>query len=163
MQRIMVIGCPGSGKSTFSKKLHEKLNISLYHMDMLNWNSDRTTVSKPVLQERLNRILSEDAWIIDGNYGATMEMRIKACNTVFFLDYPLDVCLDGIRSRRGKPRSDMPWIEYEEDEEFTEFIKNFGSTNRPEILRLLETYSHKDIHTFTSRSEANGYLAQLSL
>ena len=31
-QRIMVIGCPGSGKSTFSNKLHNNLGIPLYKM-----------------------------------------------------------------------------------------------------------------------------------
>ena len=62
-------------------------------------------------------ILATDEWIIDGNYGSTMELRLQACDTVIFLDYSLNVCLDGIKERRGKARTDMPWIENEEDAE----------------------------------------------
>lgn len=56
-------------------------------------------------------------------------MRMKKCDTVFFLDYPTEICLEGINSRAGKPRSDMPWTENsgEQDEEFLNFIKNFNS------------------------------------
>ena len=54
MNRIMVIGCPGSGKSTFSKALHEITDIPLYHLDMMYWNADRTTVDKAVFREKLS-------------------------------------------------------------------------------------------------------------
>ena len=110
MKRIMVIGCPGSGKSTFSGKLHKLTGIPLFHLDLMNWNSDRTCVDKAVFLERLSNTIQKDEWIIDGNYGSTMELRLKACDTVVFLDYPLNVCLDGIKERRGKARTDMPWI-----------------------------------------------------
>ena len=59
---------------------------------------------------------------------------MAACDTVIFLDYPLDVCLDGIRMRRGKPRSGMPWIETEEAAEFIEFIKSYNEQQKPKVL-----------------------------
>ena len=96
MKRIMVIGCPGSGKSTFSRTLHKLTGIPLFHLDLMNWNSDRTTVDKAVFRERLSNTIQMDEWIIDGNYGSTIELRLKACDTVVFLDYPLNVCLNGI-------------------------------------------------------------------
>ena len=108
MNKAIVIGCPGSGKSTFSKALHELTDIPLYHLDLLKWNSDKTTVSKEVFLERLQNVLILDKWIVDGNYGSTIELRMKECDTVFFLDYPVAVCIDGIKKRQGKPRSDMP-------------------------------------------------------
>ena len=77
-----------------SKELEVKTGIPLYHLDMLNWNADRTTVEKSVFLERLSNVLEKDAWIIDGNYGATMELRIQKCDTILFLDYPLDVWLN---------------------------------------------------------------------
>ena len=158
MKKIIVIGCPGSGKSTFSRKLSQKTNIPLYHLDMMYWNEDKTTVEKHIFLERLCNVLQKNEWIIDGNYISTMEQRMLACDTVIFLDYPLETCLDGVKSRRGKARSDMPWIETEEDLEFIEFIKNFAKEQRTIIINLLEKYSDKHIIIFNSRAEASEYI-----
>ncbi len=163
MKKIIVIGCPGSGKSTFSRTLHKMTGIPLFHLDMMYWNSDRTTVDKAVFRERLSNTIQKDEWIIDGNYGSTIELRLQACDTVVFLDYPLDVCLNGIKVRRGKPRIDMPWIENEdeEDAEFIEFIKNYNAESRPKVMWLLDKYSHKDIYIFNNRDEADEFLNQI--
>ena len=161
MKKIIVIGCPGSGKSTFSKKLHKITGIPLFHLDMLYWNEDKTVVEKEIFLERLSEILQKDAYIIDGNYASTMEMRISGCDTVFFLDYPTDICLDGIRERRGKKRSDMPWVEKSEDKEFVEFIKNYAQQNRPKVIELLKKYSYKNIFVFSNRSEADEFLMSI--
>ena len=83
---------------------------------------------------------------------------MAACDTVIFLDYSLDVCLDGIRERRGKPRSDMPWIETEEDAEFIEFIKSYNEQQKPKVLKLLEKYSDKNIVILRSREQADAFL-----
>ena len=162
MKKIIVIGCPGSGKSTFSKALHKLTKIPLYHLDMLFWNADKTTVEKSVFLDRLFKITENGEWIIDGNYGSTMELRMQKCDTVIFLDYPVDVCLDGIKERKGKPRSDMPWIEDDEDDaEFLEFIKNYNAQSRPKVIELLKKYSHKDIYIFSDRLQAEEFLNQI--
>ena len=158
MKKVIVIGCPRSGKSTFARALHSKTGIPLYHLDMMYWNADKTTAEKSVFLERLSTVLEKDEWIIDGNYSSTMELRMAACDTVIFLDYPLDVCLDGIKERRGKPRSDMPWIETEEDAEFIEFIKNYNEQQMPKVIELLEKYSDKNIVIFKSREQADAFL-----
>ena len=158
MKKVIVIGCPGSGKSTISRELHNKTGIPLYHLDMMYWNADKTTVEKSVFLERLSTVLEKDEWIIDGNYGSTMELRMTACDTVIFLDYPLNVCLDGIKERRGKPRSDMPWIETEEDAEFIEFIKNYNEQQKPKVLELLKKYSDKNIIILESREQGDAFL-----
>ena len=158
MKKVIVIGCPGSGKSTVSRALHNKTGIPLYHLDMMYWNANKTTVEKSVFLECLSAVLEKDEWIIDGNYGSTMELRMAACDTVIFLDYPLEVCLDGIKERRGKPRSDMPWIETEEDAEFIEFIKNYNEQQKPKVLELLKKYGDKNIIILGSREQADAFL-----
>ena len=129
---------------------------------MLFLNEDKTTVEKSVFLDRLSKIIENSEWIIDGNYGSTMELRMQKCDTVIFLDYPLDVCLNGIKARKGKPRSDMPWIETDEDDaEFVEFIKNYNSQSRPKVIELLKRYSHKDIYIFSNRIQAEEFLNKI--
>ena len=161
----MVIGCPGSGKSHFSRILHKKTKLPLYHLDMMYWRADRTTVGRDEFRARLQKVLAEDAWIIDGNYASTMEMRLKNADTVFWLDYPTEVCLAGLRERRGKPRPDMPWVERadgEGDAEFWEYVRHFRETNRPAILALLACYPEKNVIIFQDRQEADAFLKRLN-
>ena len=161
MKKIIVIGCPGSGKSTFARALHNITGIPLFHLDMMYWNPDRTKVPREIFQERLENALVQECWIIDGNYNRTMEMRMQACDTVFFLDYPAEVCLEGVCARKGTKRTDLPWVEGEEEEveaEFLEFIRSFREESRPHILELLEKYADKQIHVFRSREEADRFL-----
>ncbi|MCP1639186.1 adenylate kinase family enzyme [Streptococcus gallinaceus] len=161
MKRIIVIGCPGSGKSTFSIKLAVITNLPLVHLDQLNWNADRTIVDSAVFLERQAQAIRQPSWIIDGNYGSSMEFRLKACDTIIFLDYPLEVCLEGIASRVGTVRPDMPWVETELDEEFLAFIRNFSHTSRPNILSLLSQYPDKEQYIFHSREEAAQFLEKM--
>lgn len=159
MKKIMVIGSPGAGKSTFARKLQEKTNFPLYYLDMLWHKADKTNVSREEFDARLGEILQKDAWIIDGNYQRTLEMRLQACDTVFLLDFPLKICLAGVKSRIGKPREDMPWVETEFDAEFKQWILDFPTNQLPQIYVLLEKYKeNKEIIIFKSRKVADAYL-----
>lgn len=161
MDKVIVIGSPGAGKSEFSRKLEKVTHLPLYYLDQIWHKSDQTTVSNETFDFTLNQILTLNQWIIDGTYLRTMERRLLACDTVFLLDYPVDVCLEGARSRIGKKRVDMPWIEKELDSEFEEWILNFSKDQLPQIYHLLEKNSQKNIVVFHSRDEANIYLKKL--
>lgn len=162
MERAMVIGCPGAGKSTFAKRLHEVTGLPLYYLDMLWHKPDRTNILREEFDARLEEIVRKEKWIIDGNYQRTLELRLKECDTVFLLDYPLEVCLAGAQSRIGKRREDLPWLETEFDEEFKQWIKGFPEKELPRIYKLLEKYEGKaDIIIFRTRKEAEDYLADL--
>ena len=158
MKRALVIGCPGSGKSTFSRALREKTGLPLIHLDRLYWNEDGTTVEKVVFRQRLNNALESEAWIIDGDYASTMELRLERCDTVFFLDYPTELCLAGVRDRVGVPRPDLPWTETAEDAELIRVVQAYRRAKRPVVLELLKRYSDREIHIFSSRREATAFL-----
>ena len=161
MKKVIIIGCCGSGKSTFARHLHACTGIPLFHLDQLNWNADKTTVEKEVFLKRVQDVIQKDSWIIDGNYGSSIEMCMQACDTVFFLDYPVDICIQGIHERVGKIRTDMPWVEDEVDEDLIEFVENYQKEDRPEVLNLLSKYKEKDIHIFHTREDAKTYLELL--
>lgn len=97
---------PGCGKKHFCAKLRENLKLPLYYLDMIRHKPDKTNISRDEFESRLQEILGRDEWIIDGNYGRTLERRIQAADTVFLPDYPLDVCLAGAVERVGKTREE---------------------------------------------------------
>lgn len=164
MLKIIIIGSPGSGKSTFARKLRDITNLPLYYLDILWHKKDRTNISREEFDEKLEKILKKDKWIIDGNYQRTIEMRLKECDTVFLMDYPLEVCLSGAEERVGKKREDLPWIEEKVDEEFKQIIVDFSKNKLPQIYKLLEKYQkNKNIVIFKSREEAEGYIKKMTI
>ena len=162
MRKIIVIGCPGSGKTTFSRKLFLKTQIPLFHLDAIWHKSDKTHISREEFDARLGEILSLDSFIIDGNYSRTVERRIAACDTVILFDLPTSVCLEGAVSRLGKDRADMPWTDVELDESFRKEIVQFESENVPVIYSLLEKYKDgRKIVIFKDRKEADEFILSI--
>lgn len=162
MKRIIVIGCPGAGKSTFSQNLSSILKIPVYHLDLLWHREDKTTISRDDFDDILGKILCKSSYIVDGNYQRTLEMRLKASDTVFLLDYTTEICLSGANERVGKERADLPWIEEKVSEDFKQKILDFSNDKLPKIYDLLAKYrDNKNIIIFKNRDEANEYLKEL--
>lgn len=163
MKKIIVIGCPGAGKTTFSEKLCKKLDLPLFYLDAIWHKPDRTHISREEYDARLTNILAQDSWIIDGNYSRTVERRMAACDTVFLFDLPSEVCLAGAISRLGKKRYDMPWIDTELDPSFAREIEEFPHKNLPVLYELIEKYRDgRSIVILKSREEADEYIRSLS-
>lgn len=158
MRRVLIIGCPGAGKSTFARRLRDVTGLPLYYLDQLYWRANRTHLEPDEFDARLKEILSRDTWIIDGNYTRTLPLRLKRCDTVFFLDYPVEVCLAGITARRGTRREDMPWVETGEDAEFIDFVRRFHTDTRPAILECLRGAEGVNVYQFRDRRDAEKYL-----
>ena len=159
MKRVIVIGCPGAGKSTFARKLSATTGLPLHYLDMIWHKPDRTTLSREEFAGRLEQILVEDEWIIDGNYLHTMPFRLEHCDTVFFFDLSTDVCIAGAEERIGKEREDMPWTEDSLDDEFRQWIVDFPTLQLPVINSLLSEYRQKvRIVVFHTREEADAFI-----
>ncbi|WP_196814234.1 NUDIX domain-containing protein [Butyrivibrio sp. LC3010] len=160
MKKVIVLGCSGSGKSTFAIKLHEKLGLPLYHLDNIWWKADKTHVSRDEFDAKLDKLVKLDSWIIDGDYSRTYEKRIAACDTIFFLNYSEDTCMDGISKRVGQTRPDIPWTEEKIDPELVELVRNYEKENRPKLLELFAQYPEKNVITFKTREEADKWITE---
>ncbi|MBD5353570.1 MAG: adenylate kinase [Bacteroides sp.] len=160
MKRVVVIGCPGAGKSTFSRKLAAKTGLPLHYLDMIWHRADRTVIGREEFDLQLGRLVKEDEWIIDGNYARTLPVRLAHCDTVVFFDLPSEICIEGAKSRLGQERVDMPWTDDELDPEFLQWIVDFPRDVVPEINRHLKNYD-KTIIRFHSREEADVFISAL--
>lgn len=162
MKKVIVIGCPGSGKTTFAEKLNKRTGLPLYYLDAIWHKPDKTHISRDMFDERISEIFNTSEWIIDGNYSRTIDTRLKQCDTVFLFDLPTEICLQGATERLGKGRYDLPWIEKELDSEFANAIKEFSEKSLPKIYELIEKYKdEKTIIIFKSRDEADNYINEI--
>lgn len=88
MEKIIVIGIPGAGKSTFSKRLGSLLNIPVYHLDKYFWGDNMQEMSQNDFRQMQVDLMKEDQWVIDGNFTRSIDLRIKQADTIIFFDFP---------------------------------------------------------------------------
>lgn len=146
MKKIVLIGSGGSGKSTLARHLGKKLKINVYHLDALFWKPNWIGVPKDEQRKIQNDLIKEEEWIIDGNYGGTMEIRLNAADTIIFLDIHRTICIYRAFKRivqyRNRTRPDMgEGCEERFDLEFFKWIWEYPTTKRPVILKRLDQLS----------------------
>lgn len=168
MKKILVIGSPGSGKSTLSRKLSETFNLPCIYLDRLFWKPNWVETPKEEFDVLLQNELNKDCWIIDGNYSRTLPLRLKYADTVIWLNYPRIVCVWRVFWRHGKTRPDMTEECIEKrDKEFFEFLKyiwDFPKNNKKEIQELLSKtnakiiiiHNNKELKDFINKISAVG-------
>lgn len=143
MKKIILIGSGGSGKSTLAKQLGNKLKIQVYHLDALFWKPNWVGVPREEQRTVQNDLIKEEKWIIDGNYGGTMDIRINAADTIIFLDIHRTICVYRAFKRivqyRNKKRPDMgAGCEERFDLQFFKWIWEYPKTKRPAILKRID-------------------------
>lgn len=158
-KKIIVIGCPGAGKSTFSRRLAEIIDTPLCNLDKLYWKADASHISRRELIKKQKEVFKTDSWIIDGNFRNTLELRFEQADLIFFLDFPKEICINGVKNR--KTRDEIPCV-LPVNDELINFIKSFDKDVKPKILNLIDKYKDKKVITFYSREEADNYLEKLS-
>ena len=167
MERVMIIGCGGAGKSTLARKLGEKTGLPVVHLDQIWWAPGNWQhIEKPEFDEKLALELEKPRWILDGNFNRTIEARLEVCDTVIYLDYPRLVCLKNWLGRVvrnwGRHRPDMTegcneWF----DPEFVKWIWNFNKNNRARYYALLNNAGDKKVVILKSRRQAQKFLDNL--
>lgn len=166
MDRVIIIGCGGSGKSTLSRALSEKTNLPVVHLDKLFWREGWVYIPREEFNTLLREELKKDKWIIDGNYDRTLEERINRCDTVIYLDYPRRTCFLGVFKRvllnYGKVRPDMAEGCPEKfDLEFMKWIWNFNKNHRDKLYRILNKQKNKKIYIFKNRKQCKEFLNKI--
>ena len=167
MRKILVIGSSGSGKSYFSKRLGEQLGIEVIHLDRLYWLPNWTEPSKEDWRATVEKILESDQWIIDGNFGGTMEMRVAAADTIIFIDLSRVLCLWRVIKRRiayrKTTRPDMAEkCDEKVDLDFLKWVWRYPRSSKPKIEELLQRNSkEKHVIRLRSRSEVKRFLRRL--
>jgi len=100
MNKIIIIGCPGSGKSTLSVKLSQILNYPILHLDKIYHIDNTKNIGREELIRKIKQfIISNDKWIIDGNYLGTIDLRIDLCDTIVMLNIDTDICVKNVFNR----------------------------------------------------------------
>ena len=142
MRRVLIVGSGGAGKSTVAVLLGARLQLPVIHLDAHYWHPGWVATPRDEWHAQVAELVERDAWVMDGNYGGTMEQRLAACDTVVLLDLPRVVCLWRIVRRAiryaGRSRPDMtPGCAETLSWAFVWWVWSYPSRRRPDVLRRL--------------------------
>lgn len=142
MKKIMIMGSGGAGKSTLARKLGDRLNLPVFHLDAYMWKPNWTLSTRAEQQDIQSALMANTAWIIDGNYSGTMDIRIAQADTIIFLDISRRICLYQVIKRylthRHTVRPDMAeGCKEKIDREFLQWVWNYPRDKRPAIMQKL--------------------------
>lgn len=164
----MIIGCCGAGKSTLSKQLSNKIRVPVYHLDQYYWKEGWTETPKEEWIPIVTKLASNDEWIIDGNYGSTIPIRLQQADTIIYLKYSTWKCLYRVCSRivkyKGKVRPDMPkGCEERWDLNFLHYVLTYNLIRAKKHLALVEnTKGHKEVFVLKNDAEVASFLQSLN-
>jgi len=173
MNRIILIGSGGSGKTTLARRLGRKLGIETFHLDTLLWRPGWTLATREEQIALQRELVRGERWIIDGNYGGTLGIRMAAADTIILLDFPPLLCLWRVIRRRlsylGRTRPDMAegcvegiWLSAT-DREFFSRVRRFRRKGLPSIMRAIAEYGGgKQVITIRSKGDIEAFLAGLT-
>jgi adenylate kinase family enzyme len=164
MRKIAIIGSGGAGKSTLARKLSEITGIPVYHLDAILWKPNWVMTPKDEQRDIQQKLIMKEHWIIDGNYGGTLDIRLDAADTIIFLDLPWYICMYRALKRmvqyRNRTRPDMrEGCKERFDLTFLKWIYHFPKDKRPGILSKLDTLSdEKTIIILPSRKAVKQFM-----
>ena len=166
-RRIMVVGAGGAGKSTFARELARRTGLPLIHLDLHYWKPGWVPTPEAEWDEQVRSLSGGDSWIIDGNYGGTLSIRVQRCDAIVFFDMPRLVCMRGVLQRwlvhQFKRRADLAHGCPERmNMEFLRWVWNFQRNSRPRLQAALgQAGPHVELVTIRRRAQARTVLEQI--
>lgn len=174
MKRVIILGCPGSGKTHFSIQLARLTHLPLTHLDKYWHDVSRWSDDIKHKREKWNdftqKLINKPVWIIDGNYESSLDMRIQAADTIIFFDYSRRVVFWRLFRRwhmyqnRKAHRRDMPddWRETL-SWSFLKYVWNFpGKESASTKKAIQEVEKAKCVVIFSSPAQAERFLREVS-
>jgi adenylate kinase family enzyme len=168
MQRVLVMGCSGAGKSTFARKLADQRGLPFVSIDRIYWQPGWREPDRDAFIARMTAEAEKPAWVIDGNFmgHSAGELRRARADTVFWFDVPRWVCMVGVLRRSltgyGTVRPEMaPGCPEKFDLVFYRYVWSYRERHRPKLLAYLsELRPDQKLVTFTARAQADAFLAR---
>lgn len=166
MERVILLGCGGAGKSTMARQLGEITGLPVVHLDKLYWRENWTPLFNEEFDALQRAELQKECWILDGNFGRTLQWRLDRCDTIIYLDYPRWQCVLGVLKRifttYGRTRPDMgPGCKERFDWEFLCWVWNFNRDKRERFYRMIEETKHANVIILRNRKEGKRFLNSL--
>jgi len=163
MERVIIIGCGGAGKSTLARKLGEMTGLPVVHLDQLFWKPGWVEMPKEEFDAVLLNEVAKEKWIMDGNYNRTIQQRLTRCDTVIYLDFSRLACLMGVLKRvvttYGCVRPDMgAGCPERFDPDFLKWVWNFNQNKRESYYQLLRNTTHARVIILKNRRAVNEFL-----
>jgi len=164
MRKALVLGCSGSGKSTFASKLGEVTGLPVIHLDSFYWKPGWIAATEEEWDQIIDNLVKLDTYIMDGNYARTLPKRLVDADAVYYFDFPRSLCIYRVIKRRivfhGRTRADMAeGCKEKIDLQFLKWIWNFRKRNRGKILEMLnQVREQKQVFIFRRPKEVKEYM-----
>jgi adenylate kinase family enzyme len=168
MRRILIVGNSGGGKSTLARRLGEKLKLPVIHLDVIFWKPGWVEIGDDLFRIKVERALQAPAWICDGNFGGTWDLRMPLADTILWVDQPRLLCLyraikrvATYRGRRARP--DMAeGCDEKFDLKFYRFIWSYDAKVAPRLEAALGEYGpHARVVRLKSDRQIDAFVAGL--
>ncbi|ANZ14911.1 topology modulation protein [Streptomyces noursei] len=166
MKKVAIVGCGGSGKSHLARQLATLLDAPVTHLDAAFYDDEWNALPMEKFAEVQRDLVAQPAWVIDGNYNSTLQIRLEACDTVVLMDVSTPAALWGIFSRQIRHgaghkgngvHNRIHWG-------VIKYVATYRRKMRPRVMAKIEEFAsgRADVVMLTGRRHTRRWLQQIA-